>query len=125
MLSLLGRIFVWAAGLLALLAALGFATLYLQGQQHSSNSPAYVALGSSFASGPGVPERIKDSPFPCMRSDHDYPHQLAARRNLSLADVTCSGATTHDILDHSQFFTRPQIQAVSAETELVTITIGG
>jgi lysophospholipase L1-like esterase len=60
----------------------------------------------------------------CMRSSENYPHLFAAKRGLSLADVTCSGATTAGILT-GQRFLPPQIDAVGRETKLVTISIGG
>lgn len=84
----------------------------------------YVALGSSFASGPG------ESPNQgqlCLRGDNNYPHRVAAARELDLVDVTCSGSTTANILDVPQrpAAQRPQIDAVTPDTDLVTITTGG
>ena len=81
-------------------------------------------MGSSIASGPGIAARVAGSPPLCMRSSENYPHIFAAKRGLSLADVTCSGATTAGILS-SQRFLPPQIDAVGKETRLVTISIGG
>lgn len=87
----------------------------------------YVALGSSYAAGPGIAPIIDRG---CERSGRNYPHQLAAALDLDLTDVTCSGATTTDILDRSQPLlgggtTPRQIDAVTPDTKLVTITIGG
>ena len=81
----------------------------------------YVALGSSFASGPGIPAQFTA----CSRSDHNYPHLVAAALHLHLVDVTCSGATTREILTLAQHGYPPQISAVTTSTALVTITIGG
>ncbi|AZG48045.1 SGNH/GDSL hydrolase family protein [Gordonia insulae] len=84
----------------------------------------YVALGSSYAAGPGV-QRLTDKG--CLRTADNYPHQIAAARGMALTDVSCSGATTANILHTPQapHAKRPQITAVTADTDLVTITIGG
>jgi len=84
-----------------------------------------VALGSSFASGPGVTVRVPGSSLPCGRSADNYAHQLARQRHLALVDMTCNGATTENVLRRGQWFQPPQIAAVGADTRLVTVTIGG
>ena len=85
----------------------------------------YVALGSSFGSGPGVGERADGSSPWCAQSASNYAHLLAAKRRLQLVDVTCGGATTANILTTPQRSSPPQIEAVDAQTRLVTITAGG
>lgn len=85
----------------------------------------YVALGSSFAAGPGLGDRVGARPRGANQSAQNYAHVLAARHGLRLRDVTSSGATTATILSESQFDQPPQIEAVRAPTDLVTITIGG
>lgn len=80
-----------------------------------------VALGSSFAAGPGIADQLDG----CGRSDHNYSHIIAAELGLSLTDVSCNGATTANILDTPQRDAAPQIDAVTSDTALVTITIGG
>lgn len=82
---------------------------------------AYVALGSSFAAGPGIPLQQPT----CGRSDHNYPHLVAAALSLALTDVSCGGATTDNILDTPQGSAAPQLTALTADTRLVTVTIGG
>ena len=95
-------------------------------EQAPSVGPAdYVALGSSFAAGPDVGRPDPSGPRPCGRSLDNYAHKLAARRNLTLEDWTCSGAKTADIVSHHQFGLPPQIEAVGPATRLVTVTIGG
>ena len=81
----------------------------------------YVALGSSFAAGPGVATQLGT----CGRSDSNYSHLVAAALGLALLDVSCNGATTANILDTPQNGAPPQIDAVSSDTMLVTVTIGG
>jgi lysophospholipase L1-like esterase len=86
----------------------------------------YVALGSSFAAGPGI-EPILDKG--AARSGRNYAHQVAAALSLRLVDVTSAGATTAEILFERQKTRRghvpPQIQAVTGDTKLVTVTAGG
>jgi lysophospholipase L1-like esterase len=60
-----------------------------------------------------------------MRSDKGYPHLLAQMIRLSLVDMTCSGSTTDHILRGGQVFLGAQLEAVGANTRLVTITSGG
>lgn len=85
----------------------------------------YVAMGSSFAAGPGIPAAQPGSPSACARSDHNYPSLLAGRLGLALTDVSCSGAVTANVLDTPQAGRPPQVEAVGADTKLVTATIGG
>jgi lysophospholipase L1-like esterase len=59
------------------------------------------------------------------RSARNYPHQVAERLSLRLVDVTCSGATTANILRTWRRRQPPQIDAVTADAKLVTITAGG
>ena len=84
----------------------------------------YVAMGSSFAAGPGIPHRVPGSPRTAGRSTGNYAHLVAAKLGLDLTDVTFSGATTNDFLNGSA--TRPaQLDAVTEQTRLVTLTGGG
>ncbi len=99
-----------------------------QRQPETAVSPAaapqkYVALGSSYAAGPGGLDSVGNR---CLRTVDNYPHQVAQALNMSLVDATCSGATTENILDRRQrFVSQPQIDAVTPGTALVTITTGG
>ncbi|MGW6056709.1 SGNH/GDSL hydrolase family protein [Streptomyces sp. NPDC055189] len=83
----------------------------------------YVALGDSFAAAPLV--RPVDPADPkCLRSLADYPHVAADALGADLTDVTCSGATADDFTTSQHAGTAPQYDALSAETDLVSITIG-
>lgn len=84
----------------------------------------YVAMGSSFAAGPGLPPEIEGKTDRCTRSSTNYAHLLAGKLSLNLTDVSCSGATTAHVLGGWNELP-PQIDAVTADTQLVTITIGG
>jgi lysophospholipase L1-like esterase len=85
----------------------------------------YVAIGDSFTAAPKLPTSSTDG---CFRSDHNYPHLVA--RDLPdarLEDVSCGGATTEDVLqsqDQGDVVHPPQIDAVSEDTDLVTVGLG-
>jgi lysophospholipase L1-like esterase len=85
----------------------------------------YVAMGSSFAAGPGVPSRVPGSPRRAGRSTGNYAHLVARALGLDLRDVTFSGATTSEILSPSAAGQAAQLDAVTPDTSLVTITAGG
>ncbi len=85
----------------------------------------YVAMGSSFAAGPGLPSRVPASPRRAGRSTGNYAHLVARALELDLHDVTFSGATTGDILAPSAAGRPAQLAAVTPATRLVTITAGG
>lgn len=84
----------------------------------------YVAMGSSFAAGPGIGRTEEGAPERCGRSTENYAHLLALARHLALVDVTCGGATTQHILGPWNELPA-QISAVDGDTRLVTMTIGG
>jgi lysophospholipase L1-like esterase len=85
----------------------------------------YVALGSSFAAGPWLGRRVPGSPRRAARSTINYAHLYAAQAGLDLHDVTFSGATAAELLDGQDKAGAPQIEAVTADTSLVTLTCGG
>ena len=85
----------------------------------------YVAMGSSFAAGPGLPSRVPGSPRRSGRSTGNYAHLVASELGLDLHDVTFSGDTTSDLLGPSASGRGAQLDAVTPETSLVTITAGG
>ncbi len=82
----------------------------------------YVALGSSYAAGIGIPTQSGGA---CARSSNNYPSLVAAKLKLSLDDATCSGATTANILTTPEGTEPLQIDAVTQDTKLVTFTVGG
>ena len=85
----------------------------------------YVALGDSYSSGAGVNPLVLTAPPACSRSRLNYAHDIAAvTRPQSFTDVTCSGADTSDITG-PQGGQPPQLDAVTPDTRLVTLTIGG
>jgi hypothetical protein len=84
----------------------------------------YVAMGSSFAAGPGIAPSADNPSNRCGRSAQNYAHQLARRHNLSLVDVSCGGSTTEHLLGPWNELA-PELDAVDADTLLVTLTTGG
>jgi lysophospholipase L1-like esterase len=95
---------------------------------HAPRFASYVALGDSFTAGPYVPRT--ELAAGCLRSDGNYPSLVARRLHVKhFTDVSCSGAQTRD-LTHRQHTFRdatvpPQLDAVRAGTDLVTLGIGG
>ena len=94
---------------------------------HTPPVDRYVALGSSFASGPGIDPLVDVG---CGRSARNYAHLVAERLGLDLVDVSSGGATIDDVLTASQALMSggtvpPQIGAVGPDTDLVTATVGG
>ena len=90
----------------------------------------YVALGDSFTAGPLLAPYADDGGG-CLRSAGNYPSLLAERLGVaSFSDVSCSGATVGDLFRAQRSFTGgrvapPQLAALSADTDLVTVGIGG
>jgi lysophospholipase L1-like esterase len=87
----------------------------------------YVALGDSAASGPLILPVDLSSPG-CYRSQRNYPKLAAAQLGVPVVDVTCSGADTGDMTaSQSTDFgdVPPQFDALTADTTLVTLQIGG
>ncbi|MFJ8755025.1 SGNH/GDSL hydrolase family protein [Streptomyces sp. NPDC102441] len=82
----------------------------------------YVALGDSFSSGPGIPEQ---SDAACGRSARNYPSLIAAELGAaSFTDATCAGADTSH-MTNPQEAAPPQLDALRADTTLVTLGVGG
>ncbi|HYH48533.1 MAG TPA: SGNH/GDSL hydrolase family protein [Acidimicrobiia bacterium] len=90
---------------------------------------SYVALGDSFTAGPGIPDQIPESGG-CARSDHNYPHLVAAALSVDrFTDVSCGGATTEHMAQAQPLpgglTNGPQFDALSADVDLVSVGIGG
>lgn len=125
MIRKLARACLCLVAIVLLTAALGVGFIYYQGKRSPVGDPQYVALGSSFAAGIGLGETSPNSPFACMRTIGGHPSLLAQHLDLSLVDMSCSGATTDNVLNGGQYFQGAQLNAVTPGTKLVTITSGG
>jgi lysophospholipase L1-like esterase len=93
----------------------------------AGDAPSYVALGDSYAAGPGISPQL-DDPVGCDRSGRDYPHLVAEALGLRLTDMTCGGATSGDLTAAQVVaggVNPPQLDGVNRRTAVVTITIGG
>ena len=88
----------------------------------------YVALGDSYTSGPFIPLMRLD-PLGCARSTNNYPALLAATLHVSsYKDVSCGGADTTNMTSSQSVplgSNPPQFNALRADTDLVTVGIGG
>jgi lysophospholipase L1-like esterase len=88
--------------------------------------PTYVALGDSYTAAPGVPQTEQETG--CLRSNGNYASLVADQLKSSFVDVSCSGASTVALIgaQHTDDHVHPpQFAALSADTSLVTIGIGG
>lgn len=87
----------------------------------------YVAIGDSFASGPGIaPQRASG----CSRSERNYATLVATAIDANrFTDASCGGATTVNLTDpqaHGGLTNPPQLDAIDEDTTLVTFgTLGG
>lgn len=118
----------------ALTAAGLFAAPAAPAAEPDSSGIDYVALGDSYSAGPLIappPGRsvVRTDPIECARSWNNYPAFLAGYLDVaSYTDVTCSGARTTDFLTPQggdDPYAAAQVDALTADTDLVTITIGG
>lgn len=93
---------------------------------HPGHGPLrYVAMGDSYSAASGVLPPDPTAPLQCLRSVRNYPHVLASAIGAQLTDVTCGGADTGDYREPQHPGVAPQLAALSRDTELVTMTIGG
>ncbi|MEV4339485.1 SGNH/GDSL hydrolase family protein [Streptomyces sp. NPDC049590] len=111
--------------LTAATAALGALALGLgAAPAQGATSLDYAALGDSYSAASGVLPIDLGSPL-CLRSTANYPHAIAARTGARLTDVTCGAAQTKHFTESQYPGVAPQADAVTADTDLVTLTIGG
>lgn len=123
---------VLAAALLAAAAGVGVAGTATAkatpptANQHAIKTSPFVALGDSYSSAAGVAPFVATAPPTCSRSTVNFAHDIAARTQpSSFTDVTCSGAKTSDFFSSQAPGVAPQLDAVTKDTRLVTMTIGG
>ena len=98
----------------------------------------YLAGGDSYSGGNGNSDYetgtdVGDVTLPsynlCHRSAHGYPQVIAREMGaaVTLTNVACNGSMISDITASNHLFPSvpPQIDAVTPDTDVVTITIGG
>jgi lysophospholipase L1-like esterase len=112
----------------ATLLALALAALALTATAATAASGRYVALGDSYTAGPLIPDPT-GTPLGCLRSDANYPHLVRpSLETATFTDASCSGATTDDFAapqSTSLGTNPPQFDALTADTRVVTVGIGG
>jgi lysophospholipase L1-like esterase len=119
------------AGILAcaLLVLAGAVPAAAAAEDAPLRGPNYVALGDSRAAGPLI--EVSAHRDLCLRSpDLNYPAKLGQLIGAAtVTDVTCSAATPAHVISTPQFvgthFAPPQIDALRADTDVVTLSIGG
>lgn len=100
------------AGVVAVTAAVALAPI-----ASAAEVDEYVALGDSYSSGNGTYASNLD-PF-CYKSTYAYPYLVSkARANTQLNFQACQGAKTDNVISG-------QSRALTAGTDIVSITIGG
>ncbi|MGH3888032.1 MAG: SGNH/GDSL hydrolase family protein [Pseudonocardiaceae bacterium] len=114
---------------LALLGLAGTGAVQPTAAAQTAGYPAhYVALGDSYTAGPGIPVPRID-PIGCGRSTRNYPALVAEALGIrDYTDVSCSGARTDNMTDPQPVplgTNPPQFDALTPDTDLVTVTISG
>lgn len=93
----------------------------------ADSGPVYVALGDSRAAGPTWTSVLSGDN--CGRTPDAYPAKVAAELGVSYRSVACVGATSDDVLQGQRVLmvrpVPPQVDALSPDTKLVTLSIGG
>ena len=84
----------------------------------------YVALGDTYTAGPLIPvTQVADG---CFRSTNNYPSLVARALAVpTFVDVSCSGAQTKDMTTSQLPGVAPQFDALTPDTDLVSVSIGG
>jgi lysophospholipase L1-like esterase len=112
---------ILAAALVAVTASMGVsgsAQAATAKTGSAGSAGEYVALGDSYASGVGA-YPYDPASGECRQSPDNYPRTWAKNHaGWTLRDMTCSGATIADVRSK-------QMGALSAQTKLVSITVGG
>lgn len=123
---MIARVIKWIALAVLLAVIAGGLLIYRQNRQAPQANSTFVALGSSFAAGLGLGDRIPGSPLISQRSVNGYPQQLARLLKMtSFTDMSSSGATVSHVLHGGQMGLGPQIDVLGPDTKLVTLTGGG
>lgn len=91
-----------------------------------SGPDRYVALGDSYAAvGRISPGAWSPGPVACVRTDDAYPTVVARELGVgTFVNASCGGAVTDDLWEPDNGVP-PQFAALNAETDLVSLTIGG
>ena len=122
------RRLVAACASLVLLGTLPTANAAASTKAAESAFSKYVALGDSYTSAPLVPLPDLLS-LGCLRSYNNYPKMLATVLRIHrFTDVSCGGADTTNMTQPQSTplgTAAPQFNALTPDTDLVTLGIGG
>ncbi|MEP9395561.1 SGNH/GDSL hydrolase family protein [Gordonia sp. VNQ95] len=127
---MLRDVFVWRRAVFVLIVGLSaltsVMTLAPAGAAPAAASAYYVALGDSRATVASWTAPFVDG---CGRGPDSYPLLAATTLGVSVTTRACGGATTANVTTTPQLtlhgFMRPQIEALPAQTRVVTLSIGG
>jgi lysophospholipase L1-like esterase len=113
------------ASVLAAAAVAAVSVVATVPSSQATTARKYVALGDSYSAASGVLPVDPTAPLNCLRSTRNYPKVIAATIGANLRDVTCGAAETGDYFTAQYQNVPPQLDALSKDTQLVTMTIGG
>jgi hypothetical protein len=85
----------------------------------------YVALGDSYTAAPNTGPKVGNNG--CYNTEVNYPHQVAEATGAELVDNSCNGANTSFLTSPQRTPVGdrpPQLDAIDAGTDLVTVRIG-
>jgi len=110
----------------ALVVATALALILVFSAPAAALADEYVGLGDSYAAGPLIPAQVP--PLGCLKSNNNYANLAARQTGYSLTDASCSGAETEDMTQTQNVSpgpNPPQFDSLRADTDAVTVTIGG
>jgi len=84
-------------------------------------------MGDSYTAAPLNPLDERSEIDSCLRSSDNYPRLVAHSLDINVIDVSCSGASTTSMFREQRFSGTskpPQLDALTTETDLVTVGIG-
>lgn len=116
-----GRLAAWCAALLS------SAVLAVPAPASAADEPGvdYVNMGDSFSAGSGNLPLSRGFDYRCLQSSRNWAHVIAKLQGYRLKDVSCGGAQTKHYTTPQFSGLAPQLDALSADTDLVTMSIGG
>lgn len=109
----------------AILVAAGLAAHPSAAQAETDAGVDYVNMGDSFSAGSGNLPLTRGFDYRCLQSSRNWAHTIASLKGYRLTDVSCGGAQTKDFTTSQFRGLAPQLDALSDDTELVTLSIGG
>lgn len=125
---------IYAIGAIAYQNFLAKQAAVTANKQVTAKGDAYLAVGDSYSAGWGadrtpanltIDKSSYDTSNKCLRNKNSAQYIVARDLGFILTDATCGGAVTSTLLTDKQLDNPPQLDALSPDTKLVTMTIGG